>query len=80
MPSASDWRAAANTRSEIRKILRTDGMLPTTEQKPATVKMPDRTTLLERRVVVLERHNAVLERRLTTIEQTLSRPGEITNA
>jgi hypothetical protein len=58
----SDFRSAANTRAQIRRILREDGMLMTRERRPpAAVKAPDRVTLLERRIVALEQHLAVLE-------------------
>jgi hypothetical protein len=50
----SDVRSAANTRAQIRRILREDGMLLTAERKPLAAKTPDRITLLERRVAQLE--------------------------
>jgi hypothetical protein len=56
----SDIRAAANTRADIRRILREDGLL-ITERRPPAPKTPDRITLLERRIVALEQRLAVLE-------------------
>jgi hypothetical protein len=50
----SDFRSASNTRADIRRILREDGLLITAERKPPTPKPPDRITLLERRVAALE--------------------------
>ena len=60
--SPSDWRSADNTRADIRRILRADGVLPTTERRPPPPKPSSRLELIERRV-------AVLERRLTALEQ-----------
>jgi hypothetical protein len=51
----SDWRSPNNTRSDIRKILKKNGVLLTTERKPPPTPKPDRVTLLERRVAALER-------------------------
>jgi hypothetical protein len=60
--SPSDVRAVANTRAEIRRILREDGMLSATEHRPSPPpKTPDRITLLERRVAALEQRFAALE-------------------
>jgi hypothetical protein len=54
--SPSDWRAPKNTRSDIRRALRADGVLtapaPRPPQQPA--RKPDRIGDLERRVAVLE--------------------------
>jgi hypothetical protein len=70
MPSTpSDVRSAANTRADIRRILREDGMLFTAERRPPAPKMPDRATVLERRIVALEQRNAMLEQRLAALEQ-----------
>ena len=49
----SDFRSAANTRAQIRRILREDGMLLMAERKPPE-RMPSRIERLERRVGVLE--------------------------
>jgi hypothetical protein len=49
----SDVRSAANTRADIRRILREDGMLLMAERKPPE-RMPSRIERLERRVDVLE--------------------------
>jgi hypothetical protein len=51
----SDIRSAANTRAQIRRVLREDGMRITAERKPLAAKPPDRITLLERRIAELER-------------------------
>ena len=55
--SPSDWRAPKNTRSDIRKVLRADGVLPPPPppKPPAPPKPPDRTAVLEQRVDALER-------------------------
>jgi hypothetical protein len=55
--SPSDWRSPKNARSDIRRILRSDGILTAPEPKPAqqsTAKV-DRMGDLERRVAALER-------------------------
>lgn len=59
----SDVRSAANTRAQIRRILREDGMLITAERRPPATKTPDRITLLDRRLAALEQRLAVLEQR-----------------
>jgi hypothetical protein len=57
----SDFRAVANTRATIRRMLREDGMLLTAERKPPAPRPPDRLTALERRIAIMERRIAVLE-------------------
>lgn len=70
LPSTpSDFRSAANVRADIRRILKEDGMLTTTERRPPAPRPPDRVTLLERRIVALEQRNAMLEQRLAALEQ-----------
>jgi hypothetical protein len=59
----SDIRSAANTRAEIRRILREDGMLPTAERRPPAPRPLDRVTVLERRVATLEQRLAVIEQK-----------------
>jgi hypothetical protein len=49
----SDIRSAQNVRTDIRRLLREDGVL-TTPTLPVP-KKPDRITILERRVAALER-------------------------
>jgi hypothetical protein len=56
----SDWRSAENTRHDLRRILRGDGMLAVPEPKLASAKQPSRIELLERRVAELERRLAEL--------------------
>jgi hypothetical protein len=69
----SDVRSVANTRSQIRKILREDGMLPTMERKPPAPKQPaDRATILERRMVILEQQLAALSKQVVILEQQLA--------
>ena len=51
----SDWRSAENTRHNLRRILRGDGMLAAPEPRPAPVKQPSRIELLERRLAEVER-------------------------
>jgi len=49
----SDQRAPANARSEVRRILRSDGMISGEEQRPAA-KEPSRIEKLERRIARIE--------------------------
>jgi hypothetical protein len=55
----SDWRSPHNTRAEIRRLLREDGVLPERPERPAPPPKPapklDRVTTLERRVEELEK-------------------------
>jgi hypothetical protein len=51
----SDWRSAKNTRRDLRKILRDDGMLATPEPRSAPVRQLSRIELLERRLAEVER-------------------------
>jgi hypothetical protein len=52
----SDWRAAENTRHDVRRILRADGMLEAPEPGPALARRPpNRIELLERRLAEVER-------------------------
>ena len=46
----SDHRSAANTRRDLRKLLREAGVLAPPEPKPPPAKPPDRLSLLEQRV------------------------------
>jgi hypothetical protein len=57
----SDYRAAANCRADIRRMLREDGLLMTAPT-PRPPKQPDRITTLERRVAALERTIAALSK------------------
>jgi hypothetical protein len=51
----SDHRSAANTRRDLRKLLREAGVLPLPESKqPPPPKPPDPIARLEQRVVALE--------------------------
>jgi hypothetical protein len=62
----SDFRAADNTRAEVRRLLREDGVL-VSEPKPKPVspkpKKPDRVAILEQRVAALEQAIRQLERK-----------------
>jgi hypothetical protein len=49
----SDWRSAQNTRHDVRRILRADGMLEVPEPRPA--RQPSRIEALERRLAEVER-------------------------
>jgi hypothetical protein len=53
--SPSDWRSAENTRHDIRRMLRSDGMLGGCEPRPTPVRQLSRLELLEKRVAELER-------------------------
>ena len=50
----SDWRSVENTRHDLRRILRDDGMLETASQTPPP-RQPSRIELLERRLADIER-------------------------
>jgi hypothetical protein len=51
-----DWRDPENTRRDVRKILRADGVIVAPEPRPAAPpRKPDRVTLLEKRIAALER-------------------------
>jgi hypothetical protein len=59
----SDWRSAKNTRHDLRKILRGDGMLAMPEPRSVPVKQPSRIELLERRLAEVERRLGILNGR-----------------
>jgi hypothetical protein len=71
----SDFRAASNARAAIRRMLREDGMLTSTERRsPApSAKTPDRITLLER-------HVAAQEQRLDALEQIIMNRAKLRGA
>jgi hypothetical protein len=46
----SDWRSAENTRHDLRRILKGDGMQAAPEPRSAPAKQPSRIELLERRM------------------------------
>jgi hypothetical protein len=50
----SDWRDPENTRRDVRKILRADGVIVAPEPAPPP-RTPSRVELLERRIAALER-------------------------
>ncbi len=54
----SDYRAAANVRSDIRRLLRADGFL--VDREPAKPKPLDRMSRLEQRVAAVELELAAL--------------------
>jgi hypothetical protein len=51
----SDWRSPENTRRDVRRVLREDGMASTPATTSAPPRTPSRLELLERRVAELER-------------------------
>jgi hypothetical protein len=57
----SDVRAPARVRTEIRRVLRTDGMLPEREVKAAPIRQPSQLEVLTQRVAALEQRLAKLE-------------------
>jgi hypothetical protein len=64
-----DWRSVKNVRSEIRRILRTDGLITTPDSLEEPPR-PPRPPSLERRMEELERRVAALEAKagLTTVK------------
>jgi hypothetical protein len=54
----SDWRSAENTRHDLRRILREDGMIETNSPKTPPPRQPSRLELLERRLAEVERRLA----------------------
>jgi hypothetical protein len=54
----SDWRSAENTRHDLRKILRSDGMIETASPRTPPPRQPSRIELLERRLAEVERRLA----------------------
>jgi hypothetical protein len=50
-----DWRSAENTRHDLRRILRSDGMLETTPTRTPPPRQPSRIELLERCLAEIER-------------------------
>jgi hypothetical protein len=56
----SDWRSPLNVRSDIRKILKADGLI-TAEPAPAEKPQPPRPPTLEQRVARLEQELAELK-------------------
>jgi hypothetical protein len=58
--TSSDYRAAANARSEIRRMLKADGML--VDRAPPAPRPLDRVSRLEQRITALELEVAALRR------------------
>ncbi len=58
----SDVRGPANTRAQVRQILKEDGLL-SSERKAPPPKPESQIVLLERRVAMLEQRLAALEQR-----------------
>jgi hypothetical protein len=56
----SDHRSPANTRRDLRRLLRDAGVLSPPKPKSPPAKTPDRITLLEQRVTALEQTLAKL--------------------
>jgi hypothetical protein len=54
--TSSDWRSPLNVKSDIRKLLRADGLLPDQTIRTAPpARQPSKLELLEQRVALLER-------------------------
>jgi hypothetical protein len=51
----SDWRSAENVRRDIRRVLRTDGMLEVPQPRTLPPRQPSRIELLEQRLAEIER-------------------------
>jgi hypothetical protein len=51
----SDWRSPENTRRDVRRILRADGMIETPEPRTPPPRQPSRIELLEQRLAEIER-------------------------
>jgi hypothetical protein len=58
--SASDYRATANARSEVRRMLKADGLL--VDRPPPAPRPLDRVSRLEQRIATLELEVAALRR------------------
>jgi hypothetical protein len=54
----SDYRSIANTKADIRRLLREDGFL--VDREPAKPRAPDQLTRLEQRIAALELEVAML--------------------
>jgi hypothetical protein len=54
----SDWRSPRNTVRDLRRILRTDGMIETNSPKAPPPRQPSRIELLEPRLAEVERRLA----------------------
>jgi hypothetical protein len=50
-----DWRSVENTRHDLRRVLRDDGMLETASPRTPPLRQPSRIELLERRLAEIER-------------------------
>ena len=59
----SDWRSPTNTKAELRRYLREQGVI-TAPERPASPppRQPSRVELLEQRIATLETRLAALER------------------
>jgi hypothetical protein len=51
----SDWRDPENTRRDVRKILRADGVIDIKPDPAPPPRQPSRVELLEKRIAALER-------------------------
>jgi hypothetical protein len=70
----SDYRSVANTRRDVRRLLREDGVIAHPQPSmPAPAKTPDRITLLERRVKALE---LVVEKLTTPKSPDVGEPAD----
>lgn len=55
----SDWRSPENTRRDLRRILRLDGILGEPETKAPPPRQPSRLELLERQLAEVERRLSI---------------------
>jgi hypothetical protein len=67
--TASDWRSPQNTKRDLRKFLRENGITTEQERPEPPARKPSRLELLERRVGVQEQTIELLERRIAVLEQ-----------
>jgi hypothetical protein len=61
--SASDWRSPENTRRDVKRLLRANGVDVERERPKPPERMPSRIELLERRVEILETELNVTKQR-----------------
>jgi hypothetical protein len=59
--TSSDWRTPENTKRDVRRILRADGMLETPQPRTPPPRQPSRLELLERRLARIEQRLGIEE-------------------